>query len=107
MDHWTAAAAITEGRLFRCVNRFGTVWGERVTEKVIWHAVRKYGKAVGMPRLAPHDCRRTCARLCQQAANWNRSSSCSATSRSKTTERYLGCKQRLRDAVNDKIGLEA
>jgi site-specific recombinase XerD len=23
-----------------------------------------------------------------------------------TTERYLGCKQRLRDAVNDKIRLE-
>jgi hypothetical protein len=23
-----------------------------------------------------------------------------------TTERYLGCKQRLRHAVNDKIGLE-
>jgi site-specific recombinase XerD len=23
-----------------------------------------------------------------------------------TTERYLGCKQRLRQAVNDKIGLE-
>jgi hypothetical protein len=23
-----------------------------------------------------------------------------------TTERYLGCKQRLREAVNDKIGLE-
>jgi site-specific recombinase XerD len=24
-----------------------------------------------------------------------------------TTERYLGCKQRLRQAVNDKIGLES
>jgi hypothetical protein len=23
-----------------------------------------------------------------------------------TTERYLGCKQRLREAVNDQIGLE-
>jgi site-specific recombinase XerD len=23
-----------------------------------------------------------------------------------TTERYLGCKQRLRNAVNDRIGLE-
>ena len=23
-----------------------------------------------------------------------------------TTERYLGCKQRLRDAVNDSIGIE-
>ncbi len=24
-----------------------------------------------------------------------------------TTERYLGCKQRLREAVNDKLGLES
>jgi hypothetical protein len=24
----------------------------------------------------------------------------------RTTERHLGCKQRLREAVNDKIGLE-
>jgi integrase len=23
-----------------------------------------------------------------------------------TTERYLGCKQRIRDAVNDRIGIE-
>jgi len=23
-----------------------------------------------------------------------------------TTERYLGCKQKLRDAVNDQLGLE-
>jgi len=23
-----------------------------------------------------------------------------------TTEKYLGCKQRLREAVNDKIGIE-
>lgn len=23
-----------------------------------------------------------------------------------TTERYLGCKQRLRDAVNDRMGIE-
>ena len=29
-----------------------------------------------------------------------------AMSRFKTTERYLGCKQRLRHAVNDKLGLE-
>jgi hypothetical protein len=24
-----------------------------------------------------------------------------------TTERYLGCKQKLREAVNDRIGLES
>jgi hypothetical protein len=40
------------------------------------------------------------------AVNWSRFSSCWDTSLYKTTERYLGCKQRFRNAVNDRIGLE-
>jgi len=108
LDQWTAAAAITEGRLFRCVNRFGTVWGEGVTEKVIWHAVKKYGNAVGMQHLAPHDCRRTCARLCHAAGGeLDQIQFLLGHVSVETTERYLGCKQRLQNAVNDKIGLEA
>ena len=108
LDQWTAAAAITEGRLFRCVNRFGTVWGEGVTEKVIWHAVKKYGNAVGMRHLAPHDCRRTCARLCHAAGGeLDQIQFLLGHVSVETTERYLGCKQRLQNAVNDKIGLEA
>ncbi len=35
------AAQIESGSLFRCVTKYGTVWGERITEKVIWHVVRK------------------------------------------------------------------
>ena len=35
IDRWTAAAGITVGPLFRCISRRGTVWGERITEKVI------------------------------------------------------------------------
>jgi hypothetical protein len=42
----------------------------------------------------------------QRAANWSEFNSCWATFQWKTTERYLGCKQRLRQAVNDKIRLE-
>ena len=38
--------------------------------------------------------------------NWNRSSFSSDTSQIQTTERYLGCKQRIRSAVNDQIGIE-
>jgi hypothetical protein len=40
----------------------------------------------------------------RQVASWNRSSSFWAMSQ--TTERYLGCKQRIRYAVNDRIGIE-
>ena len=39
-----------------------------------------------------------------QAANWSRSNFCSDTYRSRL--RNLGCEQRLREAVNDGIGIE-
>jgi site-specific recombinase XerD len=107
VDAWTAGAAVAEGRLFRCVSRFGSAWGGGITEKVVWHVVKKYGKAAGMQQLAPHDCRRTCARLCHAAGGELEQIQFLLGHVSvETTERYLGCKQRLREAVNDKIGLE-
>ena len=39
LDEWFAAAEITMGKLFRCVCRSGTVWGDGMTEKVVWHVV--------------------------------------------------------------------
>jgi hypothetical protein len=36
----------------------------------------------------------------------NRFNSFSGTSRYKQRERYIGCKQRLRVAVNDRLGIE-
>jgi hypothetical protein len=39
------------------------------------------------------------------AENWNRSSFLLGYVSVQTTERYLRCKQRLRNVVNDKIGL--
>jgi hypothetical protein len=39
-------------------------------------------------------------------ASWNKFSFCWAHVSVQTTEKYLGCKQRLREAVNDKIGIE-
>jgi hypothetical protein len=42
--------------------------------------VRAAAARAGIDKLAAHDLRRTCARLCtSRAANWIRSSSCSAT----------------------------
>jgi site-specific recombinase XerD len=81
--------------------------GYGITEKVVWHVVKKYGKAAGLQQLAPHDCRRTCARLCHAAGGeLDQIQFLLGHVSVEKTERYLGCKQRLRHAVNDKIGLE-
>jgi site-specific recombinase XerD len=107
IDSWLTAASIIEGRVFRCVTRKGTVWGQGITEKVIWHVVKNSAASAGIAKLSPHDCRRTCARLCHAAGGELEQIQFLLGHVSvETTERYLGCKQRLRDAVNDKIRLE-
>jgi hypothetical protein len=42
LDVWLTDAGITSGRPFRRVNRAGRVWGESMTEKVVWHVVREF-----------------------------------------------------------------
>ena len=56
---------------------------------------------------APHDLRRTRARLCHLAGGeLEQIQFLLGHASIETTERYLGCKQKLRHAVNDAIGLE-
>ena len=106
-DDWFQGANITKGRLFRCVCRSGTTWGEGMTEKVVWHVVKTYALKLGIPKLAPHDLRRSCARLCHAAGGELEQIQFLLGHVSvQTTERYIGCKQRLREAVNDRIGIE-
>ena len=68
-DEWVVAAGVGSGRLFRCVSRSGTVWGEGLTEKVVWHVVKEFAAKLGVPKLAPHDLRRSCA--CSQTCPFN------------------------------------
>jgi site-specific recombinase XerD len=69
--------------------------------------VREYASRANPEQLAPHDLRRTCARLCHEAGGELEQIQFLLGHISvQTTERYLGCKQRLREAVNDKMGLE-
>src|SRR6202521_1992333 len=107
IDVWSTIANIKTGRLFRCVNKTGSTWGLGITEKVVWCMVRECALRAKIERLAPHDLRRTCARLCHEAGGELEQIKFLLGHVSvQTTERYLGCKQRLREAVNDKIGLE-
>src|SRR5437016_9848392 len=38
--------------------------GDGITVKAVWHIVKKSARSIGVARLAPHDLRRTYARLC-------------------------------------------
>src|ERR1700737_3590453 len=67
IDAWMAASGIAGGILLRSINKAGRVWGAGFSAKVIWGVVKEKAKVCEIPALAPHDLRRTCARLCHQA----------------------------------------
>jgi site-specific recombinase XerD len=78
-----------------------------MTPKVLWEIVKKAADAAGIEKLAPHDLRRTCARLCYLAGGeLDQIQFLLGHVSIQTTEHYLGCKQKLRAAVNDRIGIE-
>ncbi len=107
LEAWITAARINEGRIFRPVDKFGNVHGDQISVKAIWHIVKKSARMIGLPRVAPHDLRRTCARLCQSAGGeLDQIQFLLGHVSIQTTERYLGSRQRLRCAVNDRIGIE-
>jgi integrase len=106
IDAWTAAAGLTDGHLLRPVDRGDRVQGERMTEKVVWQLLQPYAVAAGVPGIAPHDCRRTCAKLCRAAGGELEQIQLLLGHASvQTTERYLGTKQDLVHAPNDGIKL--
>jgi hypothetical protein len=73
----------------------------------VWHVVKKAAMSLNIPRVAPHDLRRTCARLCHDAGGELEQIQFRLVHVSvQTTERYIGCKQHLRIAVNDPLGID-
>ena len=57
IDAWTSAAGITDGFVFRPVNRAGKAQGVGLSEKVVWQLLQGYAAAAGVPGIAPHDLR--------------------------------------------------
>jgi integrase len=69
--------------------------------------VQEAASRAGIEQLAPQDLRRTCAGLCRLAGGeLDQIRFLLGHVSIQTTERYLGCKQKLRWAVIDRIGLE-
>ncbi len=81
---WLREAGVTEGAVFRAINKVGRIAPHGFSPKVIWGVVKQAAARCGMANVAPDDLRRTYARLCHQAGeNSNGFSSCSGTSASR------------------------
>ena len=107
LDAWLERARIEAGPIFRPVNKGGQVLASRISEDTVWKVVRRYGAGIGQPELAPHDARRTCAKLCRAAGGELEQIQLLLGHASVlTTERYLGTRQNLAQAVNDHLPLE-
>jgi integrase len=96
IDAWTIPSGVADGQVFRSVNRAHGVTGERLGEKVVWQLIKPYAEEAGVPGIAPHDLRRTCAKLCRAGGGELEQIQLLLGHASvQTTERYLGTRQDL------------
>lgn len=106
LDVWLRHSGVSVGRVFRRVSKAGKRQEAGVTANVVWYAVKRCARQAGIGNLAPHDLRRTCARLCHDySGELEQIRFLLGHASVQTTERYIGCKQKLQDAVNDRFGI--
>ena len=106
-DAWTSASGVADGYIFRPVNRAGHAQGVGLSEKVVWQLLQPYATAARVPGIAPHDLRRSCAKMCRAAGGELEQIQLLLGHASvQTTERYLGTRQDLVHAPNDGIKLK-
>jgi integrase len=58
VEKWMHASGITNGALFRSIDKRGRVWGTGMTPKVLWEIVKADAARADIPKLAPHHLRR-------------------------------------------------
>jgi len=72
------------------------VWGKGISQNVVWYVVKNCCERAGLEHIAPHDLRRTCAKLCHSSGGeLEQIQFLLGHASVQTTERYLGCKQNL------------
>jgi site-specific recombinase XerD len=107
IQQWKVAADIQTGYVFRPMNNKGQVLEGVLLPQNIMVLVTRYGRAMGVERLAPHDLRRTFAKLAHKGKSALEQIQLSLGHSSiQTTERYLGVRQDLQDAPCDHLGLK-
>lgn len=106
IDAWTFTTRIEDGFIFRRVNKGGNLMGAGITEQAIYNIVVGYAEKLEKQGIAPHDLRRTFAKLAHKGGSPIDQIQLSLGHDSiQTTEKYLGVEQDLTDAPCDHLGL--
>lgn len=69
VDAWKTAAHIEDGFVFRQVNKGDCVVGEGITEQAIYNIIVGYADKLAAQGIAPHDLRRTFAKLAHKGGS--------------------------------------
>jgi site-specific recombinase XerD len=108
LDDWSNAAVINAGRVLRATTPRGGHLARRpsLSPEAVTVVVARHGEAIGHPALAPHDLRRTFAKLAHTGgAALDQIQLTLGHASLVTTELYLGVDQRLDTAPCDVLGL--
>lgn len=106
IDEWSRVAGVIEGPVFRAVNKGDRVVGRGITPQAIYNIIVGYAGELKRQGVAPHDLRRTFAKLAHKGGAAIDQIQLSLGHESiQTTEEYLGVEQDLTDAPCDHLGL--
>lgn len=106
IDEWSRTAGVSEGLVFRAVNKGDRVVGDGITAQAIYNIIVGYAADLEKKAVAPHDLRRTFAKLAHKGGAPIDQIQLSLGHESiQTTEEYLGVEQDLTDAPCDHLGL--
>jgi site-specific recombinase XerD len=106
IDEWSKASGVADGLVFRAVNKGDRVVGGGITPQAIYNVIVGYAEELKQKGVAPHDLRRTFAKLAHKGGSAIDQIQLSLGHESiQTTEEYLGVEQDLTDAPCDHLGL--
>ena len=106
IDEWSKASGVSKGAIFRAVNKGDRVVGRGVTAQAVYNTIVGYAGELEKKGVAPHDLRRTFAKLAHKGGAPIDQIQLSLGHESiQTTEEYLGVEQDLTDAPCDRLGL--
>jgi integrase len=106
IDVWAKETGFDSGHVFRSMNRHGKIVRDRMSPQAVRNVVVEYAGDRGLEGIAPHDLRRTFAKLAHKGGAGLEQIQLSLGHASiQTTERYLGVEQDLIDAPCDHLGL--
>jgi integrase/recombinase XerD len=106
LDDWTRRANLTEGAVFRSVDRKAVIGKSAITAQTVLAIVREYGCSLGFS-VTPDSLRRTCATLCrEQGGELEQIQMLLGHASIQSTARLVGHTLTLQEAANARLRMK-